>query len=115
MTVSPSSSSDSEKTQVTESDTQSLERIKQILLGDRLAHIMTQIQEMDAQLSQRLSSLEHRVDEQFQDLNQRLTEELQSFKQKLSSALDEKERQYQQLELSFQDLAVRGSCLPGNC
>lgn len=59
-----------------QTDAQSLERIKQILLGDRLDQIMKQLHDIDAHLSHRLATLEQRLEDQKAEFNQRIQEEL---------------------------------------
>jgi len=62
-------------------DAQSLERIKEILFGDRVTEIMQQISDMDTHLSQQLSYIEQRMDEKLETMGQQLTETIERVRQ----------------------------------
>ena len=73
-----------------QADAQSLERIKQILLGDRLDQIMQQLHDIDTHLSHRLATLESRLEEQKQEFNQRISQEVEAIQTEIKHQ-DEKQ------------------------
>lgn len=76
-------------------DTQSLERIKQILFGDSLSYVLNQIQDMDARLNQRLLNLESRFDQQIDHLHKRVTADVQSLRQELTDSINHLDQRHQ--------------------
>lgn len=68
-------------------DTQSLERIKELLFGDRVTQIMQHLNEVDSRLSQRLTHLEQRVDEQIGAVSQQFSQALEVFHQQSAQEL----------------------------
>lgn len=83
MTDNHTVSQDSDAVQSTQQseEAQSLERIKEILFGDRVTQITKQINQLDAHLSQQLSNLEQRMDAQLDIMNQQFTEKLELVRQ----------------------------------
>ena len=96
MTVNQSDSTDSGKSQATEADAQSLERIKQILFGESLDNVLKQIQNLDARSAQNFSILERRFDEKIESLNRKFESDLQALKQEMMLALEAQARQFNQ-------------------